>query len=111
MERVGRVALREGVKVGATRMAFAPLIRDQGNDKIRAGDVAKAVVRGVLLAYDTERRLQKQGFAKPFTLEEWVMEAGPAFYDETVAAVKKAVAQAGSSAETRDPKPYSSKSK
>jgi Cytosol aminopeptidase family, N-terminal domain len=111
MERVGRVALREGAKLGARAMAFAPLIRDQGNDKIGTGDVATAVVRGVLLAYDTERRLQKQGFAKPYTLEQWVEEAGPAYYDETIAAVKKAVAQARDSVDAREPKPYSSISK
>jgi Cytosol aminopeptidase family, N-terminal domain len=111
MEQVGRVALREGVKLGATKMAFAPLIRDQGNDKIGTGNVATAVVQGVLLAYDTERRLQKQGFAKPYTLEEWVEEAGPAYYDETIAGVKKAVAQARDSVEAREPKPYSTKSK
>src|SRR5438552_12286911 len=31
MERVGRVSLREAVRLGAKRVAFAPLIRDQGN--------------------------------------------------------------------------------
>ena len=64
MERVGRVALREASRLGARRVAFAPLIRDQGNTKFGTGDVAKAVVRGVLLARDTESRLQKQGLAK-----------------------------------------------
>src|SRR4051812_3124570 len=111
MERVGKVGLREAAKLGATRVAFAPLLRDQGNDTIKTGDVETAVTRGMLLAYDTERRLQKQGFAKAFTLEEWVVEAGPAYYDETVAGVKKAIAQAGDAAKTRDPKPYSTKSK
>ncbi|HJZ55491.1 MAG TPA: M17 family peptidase N-terminal domain-containing protein [Gemmataceae bacterium] len=111
MERVGRVGLREAVKLGATRVAFAPLIRDQGNDALKTGDVETAVTRGMLLAYDTERRLQRQGFAKAFTLEEWVVEAGPAYYDETVAGVKKAIAQAGEAARARDPKPYSTKSK
>jgi hypothetical protein len=32
--------------------------------------VERAVVRGMLLAYDTERRLQKEGLAKAYTLEE-----------------------------------------
>jgi hypothetical protein len=78
MERVGRVALREAVKLGATKVAFAPPIRDQGNATLGTGAVAREVTRGMLLAYDTEKRLQKQGFAKAYTLEEWVMEAGPA---------------------------------
>ncbi|MDR3618249.1 MAG: M17 family peptidase N-terminal domain-containing protein [Paludisphaera borealis] len=111
MERVGRVALREAVKVGATKVAFAPLIRDQGNTQIATGDVENAVTRGVLLAYDTEKRLQKQGFARPYTLEEWVVEAGPKYYDETVAGVKKAVGEARVAASKRESTPYSNKSR
>ena len=64
MERVGRVALREAARLGVERVAFAPLIRDQGNSKFGTGDVAHAVVRGMLLALDTESRLQKEGLAK-----------------------------------------------
>src|SRR5947199_4741293 len=71
MERVGKVSLREAARLGVSRVAFAPLIREQGNSKLAAGDVETAAVRGVLLAYDTERRLQKQGLARKFTLEQW----------------------------------------
>src|SRR4051812_21912630 len=52
MERVGRVALREAARLGVRKVASAPLIRDQGNSKFATGDVAEAVLRGVLLAYD-----------------------------------------------------------
>jgi hypothetical protein len=34
---------------------FAPLIRDQGASKIATGEVGTAVVRGMLLACDTEK--------------------------------------------------------
>lgn len=91
MERVGKVALREASRLGTKKVAFAPFIRDQGNSKFSAGDVARAVIRGVLLANDTERRLQKESLGKPFTLEEWSEEAGPTYFDETVAAAEKAV--------------------
>ena len=111
MERVGKVALREAVKLGAAQVAFAPLIRDQGIDTIKTGDVETAVTRGMLLAYDTERRLQKQGFAKAYTLEAWVVEAGPTYYDETVAGVKTAITTAADAAKARDTKPYSTSSK
>src|SRR4051812_7102914 len=77
LERVGRISLRQAAQAGVKRVAFAPLIRDQGNSKIAAGDVEIAVLQGILLAYDTEKRLQKEGLAKPFTLEEWIVEAGP----------------------------------
>ncbi len=109
MERVGRAALREAVKVGATKVAFAPLVRDQGDTKIETGDVENAVVRGVLLAYDTELRLQRKGFARPYLLEEWVIEAGPIYYDETVGGVKKAIRQAEATVQKRDAKSDPSK--
>src|SRR5258708_7397915 len=60
MERVGRVSLREAARLGIGRVAYAPLIRDQGNSRFPAGDVAEAFLRGVLLAYDTEKRLQQE---------------------------------------------------
>jgi hypothetical protein len=108
MEAVGRVALREAVRLGARRVGFAPLIRDQGNTKIGTGDVETAVVRGMLLAYDTERRLQKEGLGRPFTLDEWWVEAGPAYFDETVAGVNKASAEATALIKARGSKPYAS---
>jgi hypothetical protein len=108
LEGVGRVALREAARLGVSRVAFAPLIRDQGNTKIGTGEVERAVVRGMLLAYDTEKRLQKEGLGKPFTLEEWWVEAGPAYFDETVAGVKKASAEAADLIKARGSKPYAS---
>jgi hypothetical protein len=94
------------MKAGAKRVAFAPLIRDQGNSKLPAGDVEIAVVRAMLLAYDTERRLQKEGLAKPYSLDEWVVEAGPNFFDETVAAAEKAIKQATASLKERSTETY-----
>lgn len=111
MERVGRVALREAVRIGAGNVAFAPLIKDAGNNAFAAGDVETAVVRGVLLAYDTEKRLQNQGFAKPYTLASWGVEAGPAYFDETVAGVKKAIKQSIDAQTKRDAAPYATSSK
>jgi hypothetical protein len=106
MERVGKVALREAVRLGVPRVAFAPLIRDQGNTAFPTGEVARAVVRGMLLADDTERRLQKEKLAKAYTLEEWWVEAGPAYFDETVAGVRKASAEAIDLIKARGSKPY-----
>jgi hypothetical protein len=108
MEGVGRVALREAARLGVSRVAFAPLLRDQGNSKFGTGDVETAVVRGMLLAYDTEKRLQKEGLGKPFALEEWWVEAGPAYFDETVAGVTKASAEAADLIKARGSKPYAS---
>jgi hypothetical protein len=106
MEHIGRTALREAVRVGARDVAFAPLIKDAGNNTLPAGDIETAVVRGMLLAYDTEKRLQTQGLAKPYTLSSWEVEAGPAYFDETVAGVKKAISQSTEAQKKRDATPY-----
>jgi hypothetical protein len=37
MEQVGKVALREASRLGVNRVAFAPLIRDQGNSTLDTG--------------------------------------------------------------------------
>jgi hypothetical protein len=105
MEGVGRVSLREAARLGASRVAFAPLIRDQGNKKLGTGEVETAVVRGMLLAYDTEKRLQKEGLAKEFTLDAWHVEAGPDYFDETVTGVRKAIEEAGKAIKERSTDP------
>jgi len=107
LEGVGRAGLREAATRGVKRVAFAPLIRDQGNTKLSTGDVEIAVVRGMLLAYDTDKRLQKEGLATPFTLDEWIVEAGPQYFDETVTAVEKAIQQATTALKDRSAEPLS----
>jgi hypothetical protein len=94
MEQVGRAAAREAHLLHATKIAFAPLIRDQGNKALGVGEVENAVVRGMLLAYDTDRRLQAEGLSNNYQLAEWWVEAGPAFFDETITGVRQAVTAA-----------------
>src|SRR5437868_6900174 len=105
MEAVGRVSLREAARLGVSRVAFAPLIRDQGSKKLGTGDVEMAVVRGMLLAYDTDKRLQKEGLSKDFTLDQWNVEAGPTYFDETVTGVQTAIAEAGKAIKDRTADP------
>jgi len=107
MEAVGRVALREAARLGVSRVGFAPLIRDQGNKKLGTGDVETAVVRGMLLAYDTEKRLQKEGLSKEFTLDAWNVEAGPDYFDETVTGIQKAIEEARKAIKERSSDPLS----
>jgi hypothetical protein len=106
MEAVGKVSVREAARLGISRVAFAPLIRDQGNNKFSTGDVETAVVRGMLLAYDTEKRLQQEGLTKEFSLEQWNVEAGPTYFDETVKGVKEAIDQAQTETAKRSSSPY-----
>jgi hypothetical protein len=105
MEAVGRVSLREANRLGVSLVAFAPLIRDQGNSKIGTGEVESAAVRGMLLAYDTEKRLQKEGLGKDFTLQQWNVEAGPTYFDETVTGVRKAIEEAQKTIKVRSSYP------
>jgi hypothetical protein len=107
MEAVGRVALREAARLGVRRVAFAPLIRDQGNSKFGTGEVAKAVVRGMLLAYDTQKRLLKEGLSKEFILDHWISEAGEKYFDDTVSGVQKAIGEAGQAIRERGADPFS----
>ena len=109
MEQVGQTALRTAAQLGIKRVAFAPLIRDQGNDTLKTGDVEAAVVRGMLLAYDTQVRLGQQQLAAPYALEEWWVEAGPAFFEETLLGVRKAVADSAKIINSRSSAAYSTK--
>src|SRR3954452_10043908 len=106
MERVGKVSYREAKRLGVKRAAFAPLIRDQGSTRIATGDVERMTVRGVLLARDTESRLAKEGLGKGDALDEWAIEAGPQYYDETVEGVRQAVKQAEAVIAARPREPY-----
>ena len=45
----------------------------------------------LLSAYDTEKRLQDQDLADKFSIEEVVMEAGPAFFDAAVKQVGEGI--------------------
>ena len=61
---------------------------------------------GMLLAYDTEKRLEKEGLSKNFTLELWNVEAGPTYFDETVKGVAKAITEAQAEIAKRSDSPY-----
>lgn len=106
MERVGRVAYREAARLKATSVAFAPLLRDQGVDTLPTGDVEQRVIRGVLLARDTDTRLQHEGLGAKFELQEWIVEAGPAFFQETTKGVNAGIKDAASAVKARNSSPF-----
>jgi hypothetical protein len=103
---VGRVAAREAVRLGATHVAFAPALRDQGSSRIDVGDCDAAVVGQFLLAYDTESRLQGQGLAPPARVEDLTVEAGPKYFDAAASQVAAATAAAAEQIGQRDRSPY-----
>lgn len=91
---IGRVAVREAVRLRAARVSFAPTIRDQGNTSIDVGEGDAAVAEQLVLAYDTEKRLQARGLSPDFSLESWVIDAGPKFFEGASTKVAAAAAQA-----------------
>jgi hypothetical protein len=103
---VGRVALREAVRLKAVHVSFAPTIRDQGNKIIEVGAGDEIVAENVISAYDTEKRLQAQGLAEPFSISDWTIEAGPTFFASAAEKVEHGIATAASSLGTRSTEPY-----
>ena len=103
---VGRIAAREAVRLKARRVAWAPVIRDEGNTTIDVGEGDRACVEQMLSAYDTEKRLQAQGLAEPFSIEEFVVEAGPAFFDSAVKQVGEGIESVTAELAQRNGAPY-----
>ena len=106
---VGRIAAREAVRLRAKHVAWAPVIRDEGNFVIDVGIGDRAFAEQMLSAYDTEKRLQAQGLAPEFSIESLVIEAGPTFFDGAVEQVGKGIGLITENLRKRDGTPYISK--
>lgn len=96
-----RVALREAVRLKVKQVYFAPTLRDQGNSTLGVEKVDSSVVEQVVRAYDSERRLQKEKLAPDSTIEEWIIEAGPKYFEAAVQEVGKAVAVSSAALQAR----------
>src|SRR5712675_2114644 len=105
---VGRIAAREAVRLRAQHVAWAPVIRDEGNTSVDVGEGDRAFVEQMLSAYDTEKRLQAQGLAPEFSIESFVIEAGPTFFDGAVKQVGQGIDSITAELAKRDAKSYAS---
>jgi hypothetical protein len=110
LRKIGRIAARQAVRLQAKHVAWAPVIRDEGNTTIDVGEGDRAFTEQFISAYDTEKRLQAQGLAPKFSIETLVIEAGPTFFDGAVKQVGEGIASATAEVAKRDPAPFSSKS-
>jgi Cytosol aminopeptidase family, N-terminal domain len=108
---VGRIAAREAVRLKAKHVAWAPVIRDQGNTTIDVGEGDRAFAEEMLAAYDTEKRLQAQGLAPKFSIESLVIEAGPSFFDGAVKQVGQGIDSVTAELQKRDATSYASNPK
>jgi hypothetical protein len=107
MRLVGAVALREAVRLEAAHISFAPVLRDQGNDKLDVGECDRNVEEGAFLAYDTEKRLQAQGLARTFAVKDLTIEAGPTFFASVVSQLPVGIENATKEISGRKTDPYS----
>jgi len=108
---VGRIAAREAVRLKAKHVAWAPVIRDEGNTTIDVGEGDRAFAEEMLAAYDTEKRLQEQGLAPRFSIESFVIEAGPSFFDGVVKQVGQGIDSVTVELQKRDTTPFASVAK
>src|SRR6266478_2957409 len=108
---VGRIAAREAVRLKAKHVAWAPVIRDEGNTSIDVGEGDRAFAEQMLSTYDTEKRLRAQGLAPEFSIESFVIEAGPSFFDSAVKEVGEGIDSVTAELQRRDATPYASNSK
>ena len=105
---VGRIAAREAVRLNAKHVAWAPVIRDEGNTAIDVGEGDRAFVEQMLTAYDTEKRLQAQGLAPDFSIEDLVIEAGPTFFEDAAKQVGEGIESMAAKLAQGNAAPYSS---
>ena len=105
---VGRVAAREAVRLQAKRVAWAPVIRDEGDRTLDVGEVDRAFIEQLLSAYDTEKRLQAQKLAPDFSLEDFVIEAGSAYFEAAAKQVEEGIESMAAQLAQRSAAPYSS---
>ncbi len=111
LREVGRIAAREAVRLQARHVAWAPVIRDEGNTTIEVGEGDRAFTEQWLSAYDTEKRLQAQGLAPAFTVESLVIEAGPSYFESAVKQVGEGIDAESADLVQRTTEPYTSTGK
>ena len=105
---VGRIAAREAVRLKAKHVAWAPVIRDQGNSTIDVGEGDRAFIEQMVSAYDTEKRLQEQELAPAFSIENIVIEAGPTYFEGAAKQVEAGIESMGAQVAQRSAAPYTS---
>ena len=98
--------MREAVRLGATNVSFAPTLRDQGSSVIDVGEGDAAFAEQLILAYDTEMKLQAQKLAPTSVISTWAIEAGPKYFDAAVAQVGAIVTTASDELKGRNSNPY-----
>ncbi|WP_442587419.1 M17 family peptidase N-terminal domain-containing protein [Pedobacter sp. AW31-3R] len=91
MISIGRVAMREALKIGVESFALASDLKDAGIDSPTAL-VAGNVVRGALTAYRTQAWLKGKQMDHSKPLKKIVLLAGPSFFNIAGEGISEAIA-------------------
>ncbi len=91
LKSVGRVGMREALRMGVRQYAQSFDLRDGGSTAFSIGDVARSIIEGALSAYATERELQERGLADERPMSRVTYLTTLESYKETVQGVKQAI--------------------
>jgi len=87
MTSVGRVEMREALRLGVSSYSHASDLKDAGIDS-PTGAVAVNVIKGAVNAYETERFLKDRSLSSSQPIAKITLLAGPAYFQTTGDAVK-----------------------
>ncbi|SEO56041.1 Cytosol aminopeptidase family, N-terminal domain [Mucilaginibacter gossypiicola] len=93
MTCVGRVEMREALRLGVSSYSHASDLKDAGIDS-PTGAVAVNVIKGATNAYETELFLKGHSLSSAKPITQITLLAGPAFFQTTADAVKAFVSTA-----------------
>ncbi len=79
MTDIGRVGMREALRLGVSSYSHASDLKDAGIDS-PTGEVARNVVKGAIEAYETELFLNSKNAAAKPSVMKLTLLAGPAFF-------------------------------
>ncbi|MDN3656066.1 M17 family peptidase N-terminal domain-containing protein [Ferruginibacter paludis] len=82
METVGRIGMREALRMGVTSYSHASDLKDAGIASPTAS-VAGLVVKGALEAYRTQTHLKNNMAAKFLPITKFTLLTGPAFFEDS----------------------------
>lgn len=88
MRMVGVIGMREALRLGVSSYSHASDLKDAGISSPTAA-VAAYVVKGALEALRTQRYLKENNASDALTVTKLSLLSGPAFFEETVAGLKK----------------------
>lgn len=104
--QVGKIAARESVRLKAATVAWAPMLRDQGSERIDVGEGDGAFAQGFFQGYFTELQLQKQKLSPTHTISRLTIEAGPSYFEQASTKVRESLGALSSELTSRATVPY-----